>query len=68
MFVLMVFGWLQSPMYADIKTEKRLIIQEYLIKTYYRPDAPGRQELIEKYGFTDDEITPKAITLEKYGN
>jgi len=60
-FIGLVLFWFYSPMYADVKARERLAAQEYLSRTYFYPDVVGREWLIEKYNFTDNEINPSKI-------
>jgi len=60
-FAGMIFGWLHSPMYADVKDQKRLEVKNYLIKNYFFMEKDLRQSLMEKYKFTENEISPDKI-------
>lgn len=67
---LVMFGggliyWLTSNTYKDIKIAQREAARDYVIQNYFMP-TPDNRILIEKYGFTDDEINPVKILHEIY--
>lgn len=64
MFGITVFGWLHSPMYADVIEKDRLAAQIYLVKTYFFRSYfidEERQAMMEHYGFTEEDIHPTKI-------
>lgn len=58
---VMVAGWFFSPMYNNIKDLQRQYAIEYLVKTYWHGEVPGRQELMQKYHLTENDINSSAF-------
>ena len=64
-FIGLLVAWHFSPMYKETKAEQREAVREHLLKTYYFGNTLFRQQLIEEYDFSPEEITP-GLFLEKY--
>lgn len=64
-FILTFVWWLNSPLYAAEKEAERYQAQQILLQTYNLGDAGpyniDREELIERYGFTEEEINPNSL-------
>lgn len=56
LFVLMFVGFMHSPMYQTAREQEREATQLTIATNYYMLDPSVRQELMTKYGFTEDEV------------
>lgn len=60
LIALVIVGWYYSPMYLNHMEAQRFNAQMYLINTEYDSQTMvDRQQLIDQFNFTDDEITSK---------
>lgn len=68
MCALILVWWFNSPMYAEVQAQQRLAAQSLLRQIYYfgeyGPVEIDQQELMEKYGLTEEDIKPDGILGE----
>lgn len=57
-FVGVVIAAQHSPVYSTIKEQERMRAIVYLQSVYPNYQTPELQEIMEKYGITEDEINP----------